>query len=185
MNRDYLALANLSDLQLVIVGKDPYPKDATGVPFCKPCWDSQTAANCSGRYVLESLGIDPEDDELHKAYPTPKHIFDELCVQGVVFLNACFDLIDGPITKRDHSQMLQDAYEVNESYLAVPQKVVYCGEAKKICWINEGLVVHRAMHPDFRNKNHKDRSDRWRKWWDPGQLQRKFNLRIHLQGRDG
>lgn len=46
------------NFSLIIMGKDPFPTDPIGIPFCKKTWDEQLGVVCSGRYVLESLGMD-------------------------------------------------------------------------------------------------------------------------------
>jgi len=43
--------------ELVIVGKDPYPSAAMGIPFCKPSWTMMANQTISGFHVLNSLAL--------------------------------------------------------------------------------------------------------------------------------
>jgi hypothetical protein len=58
--QEYIASIDVASVQLVILGKDAYPTDPTGVAFCKPTWGAMKHGNCSGRFVLEALGVNWE-----------------------------------------------------------------------------------------------------------------------------
>jgi len=56
---DYINILNeKGSYFLTIVGKDPYPSDAIGIPFCKPSWNSFCKNNVSGFTIIKSLGFD-------------------------------------------------------------------------------------------------------------------------------
>ena len=166
-----------TDLKLAIVGKDPFPSCAIGIPFCKPTWEQQFAINCSGRYVLLSLGIDPATAQT--AYAAPAHLFDYLRTLGIVFLNASYIHLDSKLRKR-HLCYMQHAYQINRLFLNNAQTVLYCGEASKIRWITpitrDGS--YSVVHPDVRNKVHPHRSVCWLSWWGDGVLRDKLSLNI-------
>lgn len=159
-----------SALQLAIIGKDPFPSDPTGIPFCKPSWEQQLAWNCSGLYVLRSLGL--ASIAIQTDYPTPALLFEFLRTKGIVFLNASYIPIDGKITQSRHILQLRAAYELNKNIIKSAKSVIYCGEASKIKWIApiNHTGSHCVVHPDVRNKNRRITSDRWHQWWDTNAL---------------
>ncbi len=157
-------------LQLAIIGKDPFPSDPTGIPFCKPFWEQQLAWNCSGLYVLRSLGLDL--DIIQDAHLTPISLFESLLAEGIVFLNASYTTIEGKITQSRHIPQLRAAYELNKNIIQSAETVIYCGEASKIKWVApiKRTGSHCVVHPDVRNKNRRITSNRWHKWWDTNAL---------------
>ncbi len=172
--RIYLGSVPYVDIRLAIMGKDPYPTDATGIPFCKPTWDQQLYGNCSGRYVLLSLGF--EEETIRAKYNAPINLFEDLLGHGIVFLNASYEYIGNTISKKRHLPYLQESYKHNKPVLDSASVILCCGEAKKIRWVvpatDERFLT--VIHPDVRNK----RSDRWKEWWDKDALYDKLQLSI-------
>lgn len=166
-------------LQLAVIGKDPFPSDPTGIPFCKPSWDQQLDLKCSGRYVLLALGLDVTS--IQEKYSKPKSLFEFLREEGIVFLNASYVYTGGQITQTKHLQHLKAAYTLNKSIIESARAVIYCGEASKIRWIApiEKPESYCVVHPDVRNKNRKITSDRWRMWWGPNALIDRLNIKCH------
>ncbi len=147
----YLDGVSSTGLQLAVVGKDPFPSNATGIAFCKPAWDQQLAENCSGRHVLLSLGFDPSATQAE--YATPSLLFERLRTVGIVFLNASYIYVGTPIRKAKHLAHLQHAYQVNKVILEAAKAVLYCGEASKMRWVapinREGSYACRDYAPQL------------------------------------
>ncbi len=115
-----------SVISLVIMGKDPFPSGATGIPFCKEDWDEQTKLTCSGRTVLDSLGIDLECAK--ENFNSPSLLFEALRKEGILFLNASYRFIGGRIRKRDpqHQSYLEEALNINIPILSAAQNIILC-----------------------------------------------------------
>lgn len=176
----YLAGALPTSLQVVIVGRDPFPKYATGIPFCKPNWDQQLANNCSGKYVLLSLGIDLAAAQ--QAHSTPQELFEKLRSNGIVFLNASYKLVGDKIRLSKHKKYLSEANEINKKFIEAAKTVRYCGEAKKINWISPISMDLCVVHPDIRNKYNPNTRERWLASWSPNALHEQLGLTPHLRG---
>ena len=76
-DNDYNPVVNsLQEIELLIVGQDPYKTRATGIAFCKPTWLELLDNQYSALTLFCSLGI-----QLKKAFfdadhfPTPKEFF--------------------------------------------------------------------------------------------------------------
>ena len=158
------------------MGKDPYPTDATGIPFCKPSWDQQLAENCSGRYVLNSLGC--EEEVIREKYKYPNCLFEDLLGCGIVFLNVSYQYIGAKLSREKHLHYLQESYKYNRAVLESASIVLCCGEAKNIRWVmpKTDERFHFIIHPDIRNKVNPGRNVRWKEWWDKDVLYDKFLL---------
>jgi hypothetical protein len=190
--KEYLnGVANHDSLQLVIVGKDPYPNDATDIPFLKTRMDALFKPNCSGGIVLKAIGYDP--DHLRKKYKDDEEgtlkLFLDLRDEGIVFLNALYrtdrEEFGRKIGKADLAG-LKEAYEkYNKPVLHKARRVIYCGAAKKVPqWIKEAPQVndkniHAVPHPDKRNgySRYREVREKYEKWWSPRALQ-EWNLEL-------
>jgi hypothetical protein len=164
-------------IQLAIVGKDPFPKRPTAIPFCKSNWDEQLKKECSGRHVLGSLGIDIED--ARKRYDVPEDLFKALRKVGIVFLNASYQFIEGSKLRRIHLEQLRRAHEVNLPFLKKAKTVILCGEAKRLRWLpgmkEMGIAV---IHPDERNRlsRYEQVKEKWEEFWSPTAISRRFQV---------
>ena len=173
--RNYLSLIELDRVQLVILGKDAYPTDATGVAFCKSTWEAQTAPNCSGLYVLQALGVDCAAEKRREIERKPLDLFNRLAQSGVAFLNASYS---SPLGKRFSIKAnlgaLVEAYELNKAIIEVARTVIRCGEARRMDWVpgsDTEMKYFDVVHPDKRNSFNKCTKDRWNKLWGaPGSL---------------
>lgn len=170
-------------LQLVIVGKDPFPHDPTGIPFCKRDWTEQWRHNCSGGHVLRALGVNQQ--AASHAYQHPCHLFFDLCKAGIVFLNASYTLLKG-LSGEKRLACLDSAKSINLPIIGRAKQVLYCGEAGSFYgqsgWSpNETAVIH----PDIRNSwsRHSKVKEGWRACWSKGQLLEKYHLTLpeHLE----
>jgi len=163
---EYLEAIRHSDIHLVIVGKDPFPKDPTGIPFCKSEWDAQVVRNGSGYFVLSALGFELSLDRLSAQKLKPQELFLELAKAGVVFLNASYVL---PGEGRFDKEARSEAFKINEPFLTKATHVICCGKAKTIPKI-DGRDYCCVIHPDPRNRTKQATKERWKKAWQPGAL---------------
>ncbi len=178
---DYLALwETVSSFDLCIVGKDPYPSNPVGIPFCKSSW-AELDYRTSGTYVLRSLGIDPQTPTL----PAPRDAFLRLAREGVGFLNATYWFLGRPFAKRYHQDMVLADTLTNLPFLAKSRRILLCGEAAKVPWLLGGSSLNgdqknqleaiwvraeAVPHPDIRNRTNPLRSQAWQNVWADGVL---------------
>lgn len=151
---NYLKILNETDtIELVILGKDPYPGDPVGIPFCKDTWSELFQYNCSGRYVLNALGYE-ENDIITGKYSCPAAFFEYLAkIRGIFFLNVSYHYLGGPLRKKKHQKFIDEAHDVNKPILRNARRIIFCGAANKIRWLGlEGGNVTKVVHPDVRNR---------------------------------
>jgi hypothetical protein len=167
--QQYIASIDLALVQLVILGKDAYPTDPTGVAFCKTTWDAMTRGNCSGRHVLEALGVNWKAEEHRQPEHLPPDLFKRLARAGVVFLNASYlPAKGGRFTRRADLDALTTAYKLNSSILSAATTVIRCGEAKRMDWVPDVKPEGKfrdVVHPGIRNRNSKYKKDEWDVLW--------------------
>lgn len=179
MNDKYLThICNQPEIKLVIMGKDPFPKGATGIPFCKPSWEEQLNPTSSGFIVINSLGI--SRNHLEADFVTPTNCFFELASKGIVFLNLSYSFIDGSIRKEKHQVELRKGFETNEKFLLRANKILLCGEANKNRWNGFDAEVDEVVHPDIRNgisRYERIRKD-WLATWSFNSLNTRYNLNL-------
>lgn len=161
-------------LCLTVVGKDPFPQAAIGIPFAKPTWEEQLRHNCSGRHVLNALGLDLT--ALPDQYTDPKALFMRLAAQGVVFLNLSYHFLNGPVRKRRHQLELESAARINSPILDASNAILLCGEAKKNVWYDgRRCQAECVCHPDIRNRR---LGNAWEDVWGQGCLAERYGLRL-------
>lgn len=168
-------VGTITNIKLVIVGKDPFPTAPIGIPFCKTSWEEQLKDNNSGLYVLRSIGVNLEYEKTNCI--APSNLFHKLARQGVVFLNCSYHFLDTDgLPKKDHIYV-DMALTVNEPIIRKADNVLLCGEAKiledKIKGVN---CFHRSVHPDIRNRN--SRQPEWLEWWADKAIKQFFNLSL-------
>ncbi len=172
--------ANRKQFELCIVGKDPYPTNPIGIPFCKPSWPEMDYRT-SGTYVLRSLGIEPGSEH----FADPREAFLQLALEGVGFLNSTYWFIGRPFAKRYHQQMVAEDTLVNLPFLAKSRRILLCGEAAKVPWLLQGTPIiaeyqdelgsiwercESIPHPDIRNRTNPRRRLAWQAVWGDGVL---------------
>jgi len=177
----YVAALNVRDTYvLAIMGKDPYPTDAVGIPFCKPTWGTFCVDGVSGLDVFRSLGVDVE--KARKKYKEPCDFFIYLAVEkGIIFLNLSYHYLASKCRKNSHDMQLKSAERINRQYLLASKNIVLCGEADKIRWYqNDYQNLHKAVHPDTRCKisRFEKVGDCWQKWWSENALKIRFKIII-------
>ncbi len=88
---DYNSIVNgLQEIELLIVGQDPYKNRATGIAFCKPTWLELLDDQYSALTLFCSLGINVKKASFDASrFPTPKEFFIWLAENfKVIFVNA-------------------------------------------------------------------------------------------------
>lgn len=172
------------NIELIVMGKDPFPNDPVGVPFCKPSWDKQWAANSSGSVVLRALGIDRDVVELR--FCRPIELFMRLASSHrIVFLNAAYAPLlnargePGALSLRRHKDMLEAGVQQNAVFVERAKTVLFCGEARKIHGAFQRVGAKQcAVHPDVRNRWNPSVKHQWAEVWAPGKLATRFNLSL-------
>jgi hypothetical protein len=169
---DYLQLLMAcTRLQLLVCGKDPFPTDPIGIPFCKASWREQFADTCSGGIVLQALGFTPK--ALQARFTTPADFFMHLTSFGVGFSNLSYHFLDGKAREVADAPCLTAAAKINKPLLAKAKRVLLCGEACNMHWYagrrSYDLIV---CHPDRRNAISEDAGIQaaWQATWAPGKL---------------
>lgn len=174
------ALGTKEEYCLTIMGKDPYPRGATGIPFCKPDWDTFCAYGVSGLSVFRSLGVDIRS--VRSKFNQPSDYFIYLVQEkGVVFLNLSYHFLAGRCGKKKHSEQLRNAEEINRQYLHKSKNIILCGEANKIRWYEDTYNdIHSVVHPDIRNKysSYESVKNCWLDYWRDTALKEKYNILI-------
>lgn len=178
---EYLSILHAKrEFELAIMGKDPFPMDPIGIPFCKPNWELQNDDLCSGHHVLASLGVNMM--AVRGAFTVPADYFQYLAnVKGIVFLNLSYHFLDGPCRKGRHRAELIQAATVNNPILSKSRRVILCGEASKYCWYgNKPPHAHKVVHPDVRCRisRFSNVADQWRAWWSVNAIAHRFKVTI-------
>jgi len=161
---------NAKNIKLVIIGQDPFPTDANGIPFCKN--DLKNIKNTSGGYILKRLGIPSFDanDGISTFY--------ELLEKGVLFLNLSNQLLkseDGKWLSRDRiDALLIESFNTNKiilSKLNASVLILRLGSQKKLSGFykanyykayKDKYNMLTKIHPSPFNRNR----DAWKKFWD-------------------
>lgn len=160
------------ELVLTIVGKDPFPTDPLGIPFCKGTWREQMKYNCSGSHVMAALGIDLV--EVSSRIEAPRDLFYALAAKGVAFLNASYHSLEADGIPEEDFWCVDEALEVNLPLIEKSQTVILCGQASiiKSCVNKDDLVAY--IHPDTQNRA--SRRPQWEAAWLPNVLKERFGL---------
>jgi len=179
--KEYInALNSRNGYCLAIMGKDPYPTGAMGIPFCKSNWDEFCSKNVSGLDVLKSLGVNIK--VVRCQFKSPSEYFIYLAKEkGIIFLNLSYYFLDSACRKSTHSSELQEAESINKNYLYNSQNIILCGEANKIRWYKSSYKnLHSVVHPDNRCKisPYENIRNEWYEWWSEDSLKNKFKIEI-------
>lgn len=168
------------EFALTIMGKDPFPNDPVGIPFCKSGWEQQTDDLCSGYHVLASLGVN--FSAVRSTFNVPTDYFRYLAsVKGVAFLNLSYHFLGGPCRKVHHGTELLKAASVNDPILSKSRHVVLCGEASKFRWYgSKPSHAHEVVHPDVRCRISRfpEVADQWQAWWSPGAIAQRLGISV-------
>jgi uracil DNA glycosylase len=94
LEKSYLDICEqMNKIDLVIMGKDPFPNDAMSIPFCKKNWKLLSNKGQAGFSILNS--IDYKNFNINnylngKCTLTPQKYFHKLAKKGIVMLNASY-----------------------------------------------------------------------------------------------
>jgi hypothetical protein len=172
---------NPKPIKLAIVGKDPYPDGALGLPFAKKDMSSQDKCD-SGYVILWALGI--------KFFPQNENdvnkLFKELLQKGIVFLNVSYKYLGKrePLKKSVHLPYLQCANSINKAILNHAQSVLLCNSAKNgFLWPNN--LNKKTKPTNFRIENHPSGNNarQWKQTWarHQGCLVKLFSNKLEIK----
>jgi len=139
---EYNTVVNgLQNIELLIVGQDPYKVRATGIAFCKPTWLELLDDQYSALTLFCSLGVHLKNafqDVDH--YPTPKEFFIWLAEEHkIVFVNA-------------HNSNKRRVMESQKWLKKAKYSILLGYEAQKLHKNEDGKNFH-IIHPSQYNKN--------------------------------
>lgn len=170
LNNKYFQKAiELKRIKMVFMGKDPFPKGATGIPFIKECWaDMERGSGC----VVISKIADLVKYNFNKKKSPEEVAFDLLQIHHVVLLNLSYENIqengkNRPIRKLKDEQALENAHKINKPILEKADKVFLLGEARKLAW-HENIALKKyfcVCHPDIRNSINPKTKEEWNQFW--------------------
>lgn len=174
-------LTTREEFILTIVGKDPFPTNPVGIPFCKRTWEEQRKKNSSGLYVLKSLGIDL--DKAEKIFTTPNGLFYYLALNGIALLNCSYHYLGAKISKK-HYIYIKNALITNQPIISNSKNVILCGQAKILSEEKTEIGIELpnncidVVHSDIRVRT--NIQPKWQEWWSDDSLKNKYDLDIIL-----
>lgn len=169
LNSEYqLKINELESVNLVVLGKDPYPTDPIGIPFMKGTW-SEMDRNSSGFHIFNSIfGGLPSSDK----YESPKDYANYLLSQGIVFLNCSYHYLKKEkLSKIKHKNCLDDAGIINIPILLKSQRIILCGKEVSSVMLASSIDNNKfieAPHPSRLSRTSK--KEDWDKIWGHNQL---------------
>lgn len=173
--------SNPKPIKLVVVGKDPYPEGALGLPFAKKDMSSQDKCD-SGFVILWALGIAffPQNkDDVNKLYK-------ELLQEGIVFLNVSYKYLGKrvPLEKSIHLPYLHCANSFNKIILDHAQSVLLCNSAKNgFLWPNNLNKKTKPANIMIENHPSGNNAKQWKQTWAKyrGCLIRLFSNKLEIK----
>lgn len=173
MDADYLYNANkIESIELVIVGRDPFPLEAQNIPFIKSTWE-QLNGKSAGRHLFNSLF---SNKELSK-FNTPRDAVFSLLDNGIVLLNASYNYLEKEkISLKKHRKYVENALVTNFPILEKSTKVLMCGDANKMLdWVIElDKSFISVPHPAMQSLNRLHNKEKWYKYWEVETLKKKY-----------
>lgn len=177
----YKAYSNLlkevPKINLLFIGRDPYPRKAIQIPFCKETFNELKDGKCSGRYLLNGLGVDLDD---FNKYREPYELFlDLLKDKRMAVINASYDKLNN---NKLNEVQIKSFKEINTPIIKKADFVIASIGAKKILkqYLDQNLFnkIIEVCHPDVRNKskNHKELYEEI--WTTKSGLLKKFNINL-------
>lgn len=185
LEENYLDICKkINKIDLVIMGKDPFPKDAMGIPFCKKNWRLLSNKGESGFRILNSLNYKNFDINNYlndKCILTPQEYFIKLAKKGIIMLNASYYFLEREtISRKRHFDFVYSSLEVNFPIIKKAENIILCGDAYELMnWVVDGLSKNKfkVPHPSMQSHNNKNTdNDEWDKYWGEGKLKAKYDL---------
>jgi len=172
LDKKYFEKINdLTSINLVIVGRDPYPKNPIKIPFMKSQW-KELDTKSSGYHLINSLyGFKKAKEKF--STPTEFSIF--ILSKGVVFLNCTYHYLDKErFSKKKHSKFCQLALKININILEKSNKIFLCGDAKNMLELAEIENLKDKTtaipHPALQSRNKIKDKNYWDKYWQLNSL---------------
>ncbi|MEI6487743.1 MAG: hypothetical protein WCP52_02205 [Bacteroidota bacterium] len=171
-------LANRGKLKILFIGRDPYPNDPMGIPFCKNDLKESRKPNCSGRYLLNGFGTDILSQKYNNIKNTEDIFMNLVTESGVGLVNASYF----PIGKlKPMRYQIKLSNYLNQLLYAIPDtKVLLTRGAEKLLRrkdkpLDSGYKLLEVpgiqmpikeswrvvCHPDFRNSRRDDHKYYW------------------------
>lgn len=164
LDKKYQEIINSSSIKRIIIGRDPYPSDPMGIPFCKNDW-SLLDNKSAGLFILNTF------HKINKRQELIEHFY-EMARLGTIVLNASYFFMGGTYKKKLHQDFVQKSWEqINKKLilnLNANGEILLCGDSgimmKDIIEKNNiRATIKYVSHPclQSRNKN----KDKWDKTW--------------------
>ncbi len=169
LSESYLEkVQNVQRLKLVVVGQDPYSFGGNGIAFCKNSFEDLFDGNCSGDYVLNSLGYTM--DYAKQTYANPVDMFLDLLNKGIAFINMSAEHL-----KSKEIEYYRKFYDYNSVFLSKAEKIVVLGISKsKLIFEELYSLEFKAneflIHPSGKNRE----DERWTRYWTGTYLKDKY-----------
>lgn len=173
MDKRYLdACEKKMNIKLCIVGRDPYPNNAIGIPFCKSSWSELKDKRIAGYHIIKSFFGDFNfNNPLHE---TPRETFMELIDFGVVFLNASYAFLNKEyLNKNKHNNFVRESFKINKRIMEKSKIIFLTGDAfEMIKWVSSDYIdkKYKVPHPSLQGRNAMKDKDEWLTYWEKGKL---------------
>lgn len=169
LDEEYFSiLLNEKMLKMVIVGKDPYPNNAYGIPFYKERPDILNK-NYSGYHLLYGLGIDVKLDDRDI-----KQIFYDLLNKDKIgFINASYYLLEKKKPNSFEKSLFKKLNNVivNKAKIILTIKGAY--KIQKLTYLNDNN--HLICHPCTQARS-KCKDEHEKLWCTKGGILIKYNI---------
>lgn len=153
LDDEYLFKANtLTNVSLVILGRDPYPSGASSIPFVKSKWKDLKKGS-AGYNVFNSLF----NEFPSESFATPKDCAFSLLDSGVVFMNCSYNYLnEETVSKVKHFVFITSAFDTNVPILERANVILACGDGYKMLEmvaILDTSIVKKVPHPSTQSRN--------------------------------
>lgn len=177
LDKDYLetikSILDSGKIRLVVIGMDPFPIDSIGIPFCKADWASLRRG--TGFHVFSSL---LDVDCFDECEPSPKKQAIALAKQGVILLNASYEILKKQTSPEEKRNCLAKGLKFNSEFVEEAANVVCLGRVsfnqldRKF---KNKKKIQFAYHPAARGKSRA--KPEWFNYWTKGGLKKSLLLK--------
>jgi hypothetical protein len=157
-------------IKIVFVGIDRYPKDFSGIPFCKKEWE-QFNKKTAGTVILNALGLYPKES----IYPFPEEYFIKVLLKQykIAFINLSYKFLKGKIKVSNLEELKKYFKDYNQNIICNSEIVVLCGKKVQdyfyqLIGNNEKpIVICNFYHPSAKFRPiYKKIKEKFDKEWD-------------------